>query len=552
MRERTKRICTFCPMNDTFFIRKGAISAHFSANELISTEYDPDGRGLCARGNLITELIRSHERVRFPILNSEEVSWERAKKTLQKTLSSSKRIGIITDGSITLEQAYILGELAESTGAKLSLSDTSDWLAGMFARTRGTHLEDIEKTSFLLVVGDILSEHPTIGRHILKSRYGSRGADICVVDSVPSRTRRFSRTGNIHLKPGREAEFITMLAKLAGAEEYNSIDISLLAERCGVTPDVAECILARFKDTEGSILIISHTEGHTENIPLLYEAGYKLTERLNKGFLPFTTYSNSLGVVRVIKDLVPISEMISSIEQGKIDTLICINCCAFCQLPAATTVLDKLASRILISPIRPAKNDNYNLVLPAGFIFESNGSYLTISGDILPFPDEFAPVSGIPTLDSLLLDISKLTGKEISIPDAEKIKETLDSFKPMEKAELSTESKRPDTLLTAVATAFPTHLGAGFLTRRTAYNKNYFPVPWIEINEQKADELDVKDGETALVTSDYGTACFTIKTVSDMPKDVVSIPAHYRETAMIFGRGLNKSVGPVPVSIRKE
>jgi len=552
MQEKTKRICTFCPMNDTFFIERGTISAQFSGKELISTEYDPDGRGLCARGNFITELIRSPERVRFPILDSREASWEKAREVLQKALSSSERIGIITDGSITLEQAYILGELAESTGAKLSLSDTSDWLAGMFARTRGTHLEDIEKTSFLLVVGDILSEHPTIGRHILKSRYGSRGADTCVVDSVPSRTSWFSRTGNIHLKPGREAEFIAMLAKLAGVEEYNDIDISLLAERCGVTPDVAKCILTRFKDTEGSILIISHTEGHTENIPLLYEAGYKLTEKLDKGFLPLTTYSNSVGIVRMIKNLVPISEMISCIEQGEIDTLICINCCAFCQLPAATTVLDKLTNRILISPIKPAENGNYNIVLPTGFIFESNGSYLTISGDILPFPDEFSPVNGIPTLESLLLDISKLIGKEISIPDAEKIKETLDSFKPMEKAEFLTDSKETDTLLTAVAKALPTHLGAGFLTRRTEYNKNYFPTPLIEISKQKANELGAKDGETALVTSDYGTACFTVKTVSDMPENVVSLPVHYRETATIFGRGLNKSVGPVLVSIRKE
>ncbi len=140
----------------------------------------------CMKGRHSFEQI-NETRINDPLIKSgtlKKSNWDKALDLAASKIKSYKpeEIGIIGSGRCTNEDCQILKEFADAIGV-----ENKGFYAGKLKpqNFKTASLEELEKSEFILSIGDPLNENPLLGRRILKAK--DNNAEIITVDN-PEKT----------------------------------------------------------------------------------------------------------------------------------------------------------------------------------------------------------------------------------------------------------------------------------------------------------------------------------------------------------------------------
>jgi len=137
----------------------------------------------CKKGRDSFHLLNEN-RLKTPLIKKgglEQVSWEEALDTASSQMKSytPNEIGIITSGNCTNQEYETLKKIAESLGV-----ENIGYNAGAFPSFdfETATLDEVENSSTILILGDVLKENPLLGRRVILAH--EKGAKIISVDLV--------------------------------------------------------------------------------------------------------------------------------------------------------------------------------------------------------------------------------------------------------------------------------------------------------------------------------------------------------------------------------
>lgn len=135
----------------------------------------------CKKGRDSFHLMNEN-RLKTPLIKKgglEQVSWEDALEAASSQMKSysPSEIGIITSGNCTNQEYETLKKFADSLGV-----ENIGYNAGAFPSFdfETATLDDVENSSTILIIGDVLKENPLLGRRVILAH--EKGATIISVD----------------------------------------------------------------------------------------------------------------------------------------------------------------------------------------------------------------------------------------------------------------------------------------------------------------------------------------------------------------------------------
>lgn len=140
----------------------------------------------CRKGRECFKIL-TENRLKEPLLKKggfKETNWEDAIDTVASQMKSypSNEIGIIISGNYTNQEYETLKKFAEALG----IENIGCHTGSMPSSDQETAtLDDVEKSKFILIIGDVIKETPLLGRRIIMAR--ENGAEILAVDE-PDKT----------------------------------------------------------------------------------------------------------------------------------------------------------------------------------------------------------------------------------------------------------------------------------------------------------------------------------------------------------------------------
>jgi NADH dehydrogenase/NADH:ubiquinone oxidoreductase subunit G len=436
MVEKRKTICLFCSL--------GCGVAFRTSNDLVTAiDYDKENPvnfgSLCPRGYYNFELINHPQRLMYPQIGKNKVSWDEAisfaKKELNKFDPGS--MGIALSSNSSNEDAYMAGLTAKELGIKnvLTSGDAADTEAyeGNKWQVEGAaigNIDGIGSSESLLIIGDILTRSPVLSKRINQVKYGKRGNQVIVIDPNVSHTSWFA---TIHLKnkPGTEA---ILMAALLSAFEGNKrgkmdIDVNEVSKTVGIPADTITRAAKAFDSAGSGTVIFSPSKNIQRNDLIQYFARVASDLSVNKKHITFYGYGNTLGVNAII------------------DSMIADHLCEPKDIKALISIGDdidvpgtKFAVRACY--FAPDTIRENTVLLPLASQMESKGSVMLASGRIesfKPLAPKVGGRSGLEIMSSLFdtkvgsSEVSEETGKilakgmkEEKVDLKKKISEALD------------------------------------------------------------------------------------------------------------------------------
>jgi NADH dehydrogenase/NADH:ubiquinone oxidoreductase subunit G len=311
MVEKRNTVCLFCSL--------GCGVAFRTSNDLVTAiDYDKENPvnfgSLCPRGYYNLELINHPQRLMYPQVGRNKVSWDEAisfaKKELEKCGPSS--IGIALSSNSSNEDAYMAGLMAKELGIKTVITsgdaaDTEAYQGNKWQVEGATlgNIDDIGSSESLLIIGDILTRSPVLSKRINQVKYGKRGNQIIVIDPNVSHTSWFA---TIHLKNKPGIEALLMAAILSGLEgnKRGKIDIDMdeVSKAVGISADTITRAAKAFDSASSGTVIFSPSKNIQRNDLVQYFAKTATSLSLNKKHITFHGYGNTLGVNMMIDSMV--------------------------------------------------------------------------------------------------------------------------------------------------------------------------------------------------------------------------------------------------------
>jgi len=311
MVEKRNTICLFCSL--------GCGVAFRTSNDLVTAiDYDKENPvnlgSLCPRGYYNYELINHPQRLTYPQIGKDKVSWNEAisfaKKELEKCGPGS--IGIAMSSNSSNEDAYATGFIAKELGIKtvMASEDEADSEAyqGNRWQVEGAslgNLDGIGSSESLLIIGDILTRSPVLSKRINQVKYGKRGNQVIVIDPNVSHTSWFA---TIHLKnkPGTEAILMAAILSELEGNKRGKIDIDMdeISKAVGIPADTIMRAAKAFDSAVSGTVIFSPSKNIQRNDLVQYFAKVVSSLSTNKKHITFHGYGNVLGVNAIIDTMV--------------------------------------------------------------------------------------------------------------------------------------------------------------------------------------------------------------------------------------------------------
>lgn len=220
----------------------------------------------CMKGRHSFEQI-NETRTKDPLIKSGTIkksSWDEAMDLAASKIKSYKpeEIGIIGSGRCTNEDCQILKAFADAIGV-----ENKGYYAGEMKpqNFKTASLDELEKSEFILSIGDPLNENPLLGRRILKAK--DNGAEIVTADHPENTTTGLNSDEYVEVE--FTSEFLDKINPeiLKKLNESSTIVVTHLdsAEDVGKVLEIAE--------NSGSNLIFvmkdCNTKGASEILPAL-------------------------------------------------------------------------------------------------------------------------------------------------------------------------------------------------------------------------------------------------------------------------------------------
>lgn len=210
--------------------------------------------------------ILDENRLKNPLIKKsslEQVSWDDALDAagLKMKSYSPSEIGIIASGNCTNQEYETLKKFAKSMGV-----ENIGYNAGTFPSFdfETATLDDVENSSTILIIGDVLKENPLLGRRVILAH--EKGADIISVDLFEKTLTGINSDEYIPL--GSMSEFTEISKKiLPKLNESSTVLIENLKTR-----EEFENILKIFQGSDAKILPVleeCNSRGAMNHLPAL-------------------------------------------------------------------------------------------------------------------------------------------------------------------------------------------------------------------------------------------------------------------------------------------
>lgn len=511
--------------------------------------------------------IHSKERLTKPHIKENGqwfiVDWETA---LEKVVSEFKKIlqqkgapaiGGLASASSTTEEFYFFQKLLRSLGSqhidhRLHQTDTSDQLQAPLCPP-GVSLSDLEKASFVWLVGSNIRREQPIAAHRLRKANlaGTKIASLhCVDVQVP-----FALHENLCMNP--EAIVPTLLAIAKALDDEQS-----LAGFSAIKPiDLQSDLIKQLKASANSIIILGALAHNHPQASLIRALTHFIARKTGARCLYLTEASNSAGAwlagavphrlpggIAVNEPGLSAEEMLNADLQAFI--LLNIEPTLDCANPQRVSKALKQADFVLALSAFKAKSllDHAHVILPLATFAEIQGSFINMAGCWQTFS------AAIPTLGLARSgwEILQTLGQRFELADFNRsdhafIREELEpillehlasdhSDLTVTQQRLSVKNITPpvqrDKHKITRISEWPLY-GVDSLVRRSLAlqaSASKDPIK-IVMNATLASQLNFTEGQLIRIEQGSGQSLLTLSIQDSIPDHCVYIPAGCEETA---------------------
>jgi len=331
----TKTTCPYCGVGC-------GVIVSVTENGLVEVQGDPDhpanyGR-LCSKGSALGETVHLTERLLYPEVRGEQVSWEQAYAEIATKFTDiiaqhgPDAVAFYVSGQMLTEDYYVANKLMKGfigsanidTNSRLCMSS----VVAAYKRAFGEDVmpcnyDDLERAQLVVLAGSNTAWcHPVLYQRIAESR--ERNPDLKIITIDPRRTQT-SDISDLHLsiRPGTDAVLFNGLllwlhnagetceqfvndstigiAQALAAAKQSSPDIESVALSCGLSITEVEQFYRTFARTERVVTVFSQginmSSSGVDKINSIINC-HLLTGRIGrKGMGPFslTGQPNAMG-----------------------------------------------------------------------------------------------------------------------------------------------------------------------------------------------------------------------------------------------------------------
>ncbi len=296
---------------------------------------------ICKKGSDSFQMLNEN-RLETPLLRKNDfqnVSWEDALNAAASKLKSypSNEIGIIASGNYTNQDYETLKKFA----TLLNIENIGYNSGNIPAFTLETATrDDVENSSYILIIGDVLKEYPLLGRIIILAK--EKGAEIVTVD-----------------KPEKTLTGIN-------SNEYLQVKSSSIIDQIDST--------ITGKLNENSTVIIGNVESADE-----FEKLLTFFQESNAKILPVHKEANSRGAMNILPSLYG-EDLENMVENVKILYVLGDNPASY--MEESLTQLEFIISQGCFVNETSLMSD---LVLPGSCWAEKSGSFTSTTGETQEF-----------------------------------------------------------------------------------------------------------------------------------------------------------------------
>ena len=331
----TKTTCPYCGVGC-------GVIATMHENGRVEVRGDPEhpsnyGR-LCSKGSALAETVYLHERLLYPEIDNEQVSWEQAYAFIAQKFKaimaehSPDAIAFYVSGQLLTEDYYVANKLMKGfigsanidTNSRLCMSS----VVAAYKRAFGEDVmpcnyDDLERAQLIVLAGTNTAWcHPVLYQRMVKSKEDNPAVKIVSIDPRHTQTSNISDL-HLSIRPGTDAIlFNGLLVYLDREGETNqqfvqahtrgmddalraagesSPDIATVAEACGLSEARVEQFYKLFTRTERTLTVFSQgvnqSSSGVDKINSIINC-HLLTGRIGrKGMGPFslTGQPNAMG-----------------------------------------------------------------------------------------------------------------------------------------------------------------------------------------------------------------------------------------------------------------
>ncbi|AAZ56722.1 NADH-quinone oxidoreductase subunit G [Thermobifida fusca] len=522
----------------------------------------------CDKGRWAFTYATQPDRLKHPLVRDEDsraleaASWPEALQVAARGLAAARgRVGVLTGGRLTLEDAYAYAKFARVAlhtndidfRARPHSAEEAEFLA---ARVAGHGIEvtytDLEKAPAVLLVGfEPEDESPIV---FLRLRKAARKNGTRVFSIAPYASRGLTKTNGtlIPTVPGGEASAMTSLGTVApeALEALHSPGAVILAgERLAEVPGALSAV-ARLADTTGARLAwVPRRAGDRGAI----EAG-ALPNLLPVG-RPVTDAVARAEVARVwaVSDL-PATEgrdtagILAAAAAGELDALV-IAGVDLDDLPdpeAARAALAKVPFIVSLELRASNVTDRADVVFPVAAVAEKSGTFVNWEGRGRPFGTALQVPGAMSDL-RVLAAIADEMDVHLGLPDPAAARRELAELGAWKGTPLPTPVVRPADVAIpqpgqAVLATWDQLLGQGRMQDGEPHLAGTARPAVARLSAATAAEIGLADGQTLRVEGPAGAVRLPA-VITEMPDRVVWLPTNAAGCAV--RRDLGASTGTV-------
>lgn len=354
------------------------------------------------------EAIYSSDRLTTPRIKDggvwRDIEWGNALTHAADVLSSadSNKIGLISSSVSTVEESYLLSQLAQHLGTanidhRVNRRDTSDQDSDPVFESLGIDIAAIEKQDAILVVGsNIRSEAPILAHRIRKAAVN--GAKVSFANA-----KEYEYFFNV-------ADYVSglglveLLSGIAVAANVKSDAVSVLC--AGIKADDAQSRIANsLKDADNAMVLLGCVAGNHAAYSAVRALAAAIADETGATIGFVTRGPNASGAS--LAGVLPHREVggakrekpgmtVAAMLSDELEALVLVNVEPDADIHATTDVVAKMAEHKFVVALTPfvseALLESADLLLPIGTFAETSGTYINAAGTWQSFSGVASPV----------------------------------------------------------------------------------------------------------------------------------------------------------------
>ncbi len=476
------------------------------------------------------------DRLKFPQVNGENVSWFEALDTAAENLRKAKRVGVLVGGRLPVEDVYAYAKFARvalgtndidfrtSAGSE----EENQFLAATVAGSGlGVTYADIEKAAHVLTVG--FEAEDECGSVFLRLRKGvlAKQTSVSVMSSFETYGTKKMMARFIPVKPGAEANTLDAVTEndpalgdlYADLAQENSV--ILVGERLAQTAGALSAVLRLVQRTGAKLAWIPRRAGDRGAIdagalPNLLPGGRPVAEEVARANVAQIWGVDTLPATRGKNT----AEILAACRSGEIDTLLLAGV-ELADLPVGAQEALETAYVVQLEVRKTPTSEFANVLLPVAPPVEKGGTFVNWEGRMRPFGQVLTSTE-LPDR-RVLNDLAQEMGFDLGLHTLKDVVEEYAKLRNWDGVRVSTPNVVANNIAGSgvVLSTWKQMLDAGSLQSFEPYLANTARKPIAVMSPATAEKAEIK--ERVKVSTNSGSLIFAVA-LAQMPDDVVWVP----------------------------